>query len=113
MQEPRRRLLPRDDQDSYDAMTIRRDPHERVSYSSSRQIILGKQLLCIHIRTLRANQHIYEIYDTRAVLLNIDSYWLFANISVTLPLNESCSELYQANDDENQVIKSISCDINH
>ena len=26
MQEPRRRLLPRDDQDSYDAMTIRRDP---------------------------------------------------------------------------------------
>ena len=28
-------------QDSYDAMTIRRDPHERVSYSSSRQRILG------------------------------------------------------------------------
>ena len=31
-----------DHQDSYDAMTIRRDPHERVSYSSSRQRILGK-----------------------------------------------------------------------
>ena len=28
-------------QDSYDATTIRRDPHERVSYSSSRQRILG------------------------------------------------------------------------
>ena len=41
MQEPRRRLLPRDDQDSYDAMTIRRDPHERASHSSSRQRILG------------------------------------------------------------------------
>ena len=41
MQEPRRRLRPRDDHDSYDAMTIRRDPHERVSYSSSRQRILG------------------------------------------------------------------------
>ena len=25
----------------------------------------------------------YEIYDTRAVLLNIDSYWLCANISIT------------------------------
>lgn len=28
MQEPRHRLLIRDDQDSYDAMTFRRDPHE-------------------------------------------------------------------------------------
>ena len=55
----------------------------------------------------------YEIYDTRAVLLNIDSYWLCANISITLPLNESCSELYQADDDENQVIKTIACDIKH
>ena len=29
------------------------------------------------------NQDIYEIYDTRAVLLNIDSFWLCANISTT------------------------------
>ena len=113
MQEPRRRLFPRDDQDSYDAMTIRRHPDERVSYSSSRRRILGKQFLRIHIRELRANRHIYEIYDARAVLLNIDSYWICANISITLPLNESCSELHQANDDENQVIKPISCDIDH
>ena len=27
--------------------------------------------------------YVDEIYDTRAVLLNIDSYWLRANISIT------------------------------
>ena len=89
MQEPRRRLLTRDDQDSYDAMSIRRDSHERGSYSSGRQRILGTQLLRMHIRTLRGNRHIYEIHDTRAVLLNIDSYWLCANISIThAPLSQ-------------------------
>ena len=114
MQGPRRQLLPRDDKDSYDAMIIRRDPHERVGYSSSRQrILLGKNLLRIHTRTLRANRHRYDIYDSRAVLLNIDSYWLCADISITIPLHWSCSELYQPIDDKNQVIKSVSCDINH
>ena len=32
--------------------------------------------------------YVDEIYDTRAVLLNIDSYWLRANISITLSNTE-------------------------
>ena len=42
-----------------------------------------------HTHTLHVNQYvnqyIYEVYDTRAVLLNIDSFWLLcANISTTI-----------------------------
>ena len=57
MQELRRRLLPRDDQEGYDAMTIRKDPHERVSYSA-RQTENPTDVIPSHNRALHTNRHI-------------------------------------------------------
>ena len=57
MQELRRRLLPRDDQEGYDAMTIRKDPHERVSYSA-RQTENPTDVIPPHSRALHTNRHI-------------------------------------------------------
>ena len=57
MQELRRRLLPRDDQEGYDAMTIRKDPHERVSYSA-RQTENPTDVFPPHNRALHTNRHI-------------------------------------------------------
>ena len=63
-------------------MTIRKDPHERVSYSA-RQTENPTGVIPPHNRALRTNRHIYDLRCTRAVLLSIDSYWLCANISIT------------------------------
>ena len=57
MQELRRRLLPRDDQEGYHAMTIRKDPHERVSYSA-RQTKNPTDVIPPHNRALHTNRHI-------------------------------------------------------
>ena len=57
MQELRRRLLPRDDQEGYDAMTIRKDPHERVSYSA-RQTENPTDVIPPHNSALHTNRHI-------------------------------------------------------
>ena len=77
-QELRRRLLPRDDQEGFDAVTIRKDPHERVSYSARQTENPTDVFLRIIVRYVRTDT--YKIYDylrcTRAVLLSIDSYWL-------------------------------------
>ena len=56
MQELRRRLLPRDDKEGYDAMTIRKDPHERVSYSA-RQTKNPTDVIPPHNRALHTNRH--------------------------------------------------------
>ena len=52
------------------------------------------EFLRIIVRYVRTDT--YKIYDdlrcTRAVLLSIDSYWLCANISITLDYNEILSE---------------------
>ena len=57
MQELRRRLLPRDDQEGYDAMTIRKDLHERVSYSA-RQTENPTDVIPPHNRALHTNRDI-------------------------------------------------------
>ena len=57
MQELRRRLLPRDDQEGYDAMTVRKDPHERVSYSA-RQTENPTDVIPPHNHALHTNRHI-------------------------------------------------------
>ena len=56
-QELRRRLLPRDDQEGCDAMTIRKDPHERVRYSA-RQTKNPTDVIAPHNRALHTNRHV-------------------------------------------------------
>ena len=60
MQELRRRLLPRDDQEGCDAMTIPKDPHERVRYSA-RQTKNPTDVIPPHNRALHTNRHIQDL----------------------------------------------------
>ena len=62
--------------EGYDAMTIRKDPHERVSYSA-RQTENPTDAIPPHNHALHTNRHILDLRCTRrAVLLNIDLYRL-------------------------------------
>ena len=80
--------VPRDDQDSYDAITIRKDPHERVSYMDIQKRILWKKYFNpTQIRTMLQNEPTYmrsTIYKGSAILI-IEPYWLqCTNISIAL-----------------------------
>ena len=57
---------PRDDQDSYDAMTIRKDPHDRVRYSArvDRESSRSNSSAYTYVRYKRTDTYeIYEIYN--------------------------------------------------
>ena len=75
MQELRRRLLPRDDQEGYDAMTIRKDPHERVSYSA-RQTENPTDVIPPHNRALHTNRHINDLRWSTIYKSSATKHWL-------------------------------------
>ena len=60
MQEFRRRLLPRDDQEGDDAMSIRKDLHARASYSA-RQTKNPTDVFPPQNRALNTNGHMYDL----------------------------------------------------